>query len=448
MILDRIAQTEVGHKNLFSRIATAWKARRDPEILLDDPAFNPALAGAVDDEGDDASPKVTVADPAIGGDDVDEGRIAPIESGEQVAMLVAASGAVLMVVSLFLTWAQDAALLTGYSRRDDQELPGESFPGWAAEGGSWFAFVVAAMGLVVIAAVIAVRFRKSRARWLSPDGALVASLGGVIAASAYLLASPSPLTIGYSDGLGVYVAVVGGLIAVAGSVRWMTVAPYGPRRPLKPRVMVAPIVLAGFAVIFAVTSMFSSWTLDERADSVVTPEIQAQLDEVRQQARDGELEAGVAATQIQVIRAQAVSAERIVVDGKSSDGPRLGLWSLVAALAGAAAVVVAAGAIGLGERRQWLGGALAMGFGTGVMLIAVGWIGSLACATDPNFTSGVGSLFGGIAGFMLIAAGNIVISGFERSQVYRELPSEIQVSATESGESTDSSERLQEAVAT
>jgi hypothetical protein len=363
-------------------------------------------------------------------------------------MLVAVAGAVLMVVSLFLTWANDAALLTGYSRRDDQELPGESFPGWAAEGGSWFAFVVVAMGLVVIAAVVAVRFRTSRARWLSPDGALVASLGGAIAALAYLLATPSPLTIGYSNGFGVYVAVLGGLIAAAASIRWMSVAPYGPRRPLKPRVMAAPIVLAGFAVIFAVTSMFSSWTLDERADSVVTPEIQAQLDEVRQQASDGEIEAGVAATQIQVIRAQAASAERIVIDGKSPDGPRLGLWSLVATLAGAAAAVVAAGAAGLGERRQWLGGALTMGFGAGVTLIAVGWVGSLARATDPNFTSGVGSLIGGIAGFLLIAAGNTMISGFERSQVYRELPSSPPVPATAAGESSDSNRRLQEAVAT
>jgi glycine betaine/proline transport system permease protein len=454
VILDRIAQTEVGHKNLFARIATAWKARRDPEILLGDPSFNPALADATrehDDEGE-ASRTVTVADPAVGGDDsdgdVDEGRLAPVGATEQTAMLVAATGAALMVVSLLLTWAQDAALLTGYSRRDDQELPGESFPGWAAEGGSWFAFVVAAMGLIVIGAVVAVRLRRSAARWLSPDGALVASLGGLIAASAYALATPSPLTLGYSDGLGVAVAVAGGLLATGASLWWMTVAPYGPRRPLKTRVMIAPIVLAGLAVIFAVTSMFSSWTLDERADSVITPEIQAQLDEVRQQARDGEIEAGVAATQIQVIRAQAASAERIVVDGTSSDGPRLGLWSLVATVAGAAAAMVAAGATGLGERRQWFGGALAMGFGTGVTLIAVGWVGSLARATDPNFTSGVGSLIGGIAGFMLIAAGDTMISGFERSQVYRELPSDIQISATEAPESTDSGDRLQEAVAT
>jgi glycine betaine/proline transport system permease protein len=433
VILDRIAQTEVGHQNLFSRIATAWKARRDPETLLDDPAFNPALA-----------------EPAVADDpgDVDEGRLAPVESAEQVAASVAAAGAVLMVVSLFLTWAQDASLLTGYSRRDDEELPGESFPGWAAEGGSWFALVVAAMGVLVLAAVVVVRARRTHARWLSPDGALIASSGGTIAAFAYLLAAPSPLTIGYSDGAGVYVAVVGGLVAVLGSVRWMAVAPYGPRRPLKPRVMATPLVLAGTAVVFAVTSMFSSWTLDERADSVVTPEIQAQLDEVRQQADDGEIEAGVAATQIQVIRAQAANAERIVVDGKSSDGAGLGTWTLLATVAGAAAAAVAAGAAGLGDRRQWIGGALTMGFGTGVMLIAVGWIGSLARATDPNFTSGVGSLIGGIAGFLLIAAGNTMIAGFERSQVYRELPSDIEIAATEARESTDSSDRLQEAVAT
>ena len=92
--------------------------------------------------------------------------------------------------------------------------------------------------------------------------------------------------------------------------------------------------------------------------------------------------------------------------------------------------------VGLGDRRQWLGGAFAMGAGTGVLLIAVGWVGSLARASDPNFTSGVGAMIGGIAGFMLLAAGNIVIAGFERSQVYGDL-----VLDSDSNQSTQSSAR-------
>jgi hypothetical protein len=201
----------------------------------------------------------------------------------------------------------------------------------------------------------------------------------------------------------------------------MQIAPYGPRRPLKPKIVAAPIVLGATGVVFAVVSMFSMWTLDERADAVITPEIQAQLDEVQRQAEAGEIDQGFAGTEILRIRSQASAADRIVVDGKSSDGPGLGTWTLIFSVAGAVAAAAAAGVLGLGDRRQWIGGALAMGFGTGVLLIAVGWVGSLARATDPNFSSGVGAMIGGIAGFMLIAAGNTVIAGFERSHVYREL---------------------------
>ncbi|MGB0737554.1 MAG: ABC transporter permease, partial [Ilumatobacteraceae bacterium] len=58
VILDRISQTEAGSKSLFARMSTAWKARKEPEQLLDDPDFNPS-ASADDDEvaaeGEEAS---------------------------------------------------------------------------------------------------------------------------------------------------------------------------------------------------------------------------------------------------------------------------------------------------------------------------------------------------------------------------------------------------------
>jgi glycine betaine/proline transport system permease protein len=444
VILDRIAQTEVGHKNLFSRIATAWRTRRDPEVLLDDPAFNAELR---ESEAGDSAPQPT--DPALADDtDGQEGHIAHIGAPEKAAMLASLVGGALMVLSLFLTWANDAAKITGYSRRADQELPGQSFAGWTAQGGSWFAFGVAAMGIFVVAAVVAVWIGVRSGRWLAPDGALIGALGGLVAALAYVLASPSPLTVGYSDGVGAYLAVIGGVVATIGSLRWMSVGPYEPRRPLKPRVTVAPIVLGVVSITLAVVSMFSMWSLDERADAVITPEIQAQLDEVREQARSGEMETGVAATQIQVIRAQAAQAERIIVDGKSSDGPGLGIMTLVASVLGAVACAGAAGALGLGDRRQWFGGALAMALGTGILLISVGWIGSLARATDPKFTSGVGSMIAGIAGSLLIAGGNIKISGFERSRVYRALAIDVDLVAQRRAESETSERDVHETVAT
>lgn len=411
VILDRIAQTETGHNNLFSRITTAWKSRREPEVLLEDPAFNPELANA----------QVQLADPVAADDaDVDEGKLTPVGGAERATIYAIAAGGALMVVSLFVTWANDAAKITGYSRRIDQELPGESFAGWAAEGGSWFAFGVAAMGVFVIVAAVSVLV-GSGSRWLSPDGALIGALGGLLTGVGYLVTSPSPLTVGYSNGIGVWMAVIGGVVAAAAALRWLQIAPYGPRRPLKPKVLSAPIVLGIGGVLFAIISMFSMWTLDERADAVMTPEIQAQIDEVLRQERAGEIDSGPAGSEILRIRSLAASAERIVIDGKSADGPGLGIWTLVFTIGGAAAAAVAAGAAGLGDRKQWFGGAIAMGLGTGVFLIAVGWVGSLARASDPNFSSGVGTLFAGLAGFMLIAAGNLIIAGFERLQVYRDL---------------------------
>lgn len=438
VILDRIAQTESGQKNLFSRIATAWKARREPEVLLDDPSFNPDLAAT----------NVQPADPATVDTYDDEGSDARIHPKERVAMAVSVVGGVLMVSALFLTWANDAAKVTGYSRRSDQELPGESFAGWAAEGGSWFAFVVAGAGIFIVLAAIAVHRSTTGGRWLSPDGALVASLAGTMAAFAYLLMPPSPLTVGHSHGIGVYVAVAGGILALVGGARWVAVAPYAPRRPLKPRVLNAPIVLAGIAVLLALVSMFSMWALDERADAVVTPEIQAELDEVLRASRAGEIEPGVAGSEILRIRSQAASAERIAIDGKASDGPRLGIWTLVGSVLGAICAATAAGALGLGDRRQWIGGALAMGFGGGVVLLAVGWIGSLVRATDPNYNSGIGAMLALLAGAILIAAGNLVISGFGRSQVYDEYMTEADQFAPISSEPKGSDEGERVTVAT
>ena len=439
VILDRIAQTEVGHKNLFSRITTAWKSRREPEVLLDDPSFNAELRDA----------EVQAADPSIAADDDDaEGNVAPVGSGEKSAIYGVIVGGALMIVSLFLTWANDASKITGWSRRSDQELPGESFAGWAAEGGSWFAFGVAAMGLFVIVAAVSIMVGSIGGRWLSPDGALLGAVGGLIAAVSYLLTNPSPLTVGYSNGIGLWVAIAGGVIASAAALRWVQIAPYGPRRPLKSKVVATPIVLGVTAVIFAVVSMLSMWALDERADAVITPEIQAQIDEVLRQEAAGELDAGPAGSEILRIRAQAAAADRIVIEGYGSDGPGLGTWTLIFSVAGAVAAAAAAGALGLGDRKQWIGGAAAMGLGTGVVLIAVGWVGSLARATDPNFTSGVGAMIGGLAGFMLIAAGNTVISGFERSQVYGDLVLDTDSSARASADPVGSDDDVRTTVAT
>jgi glycine betaine/proline transport system permease protein len=439
VMLDRIAQPQTGaNANLFSRIVGAWRARKAPEVLLDDPDFNAAVAVAP-----------AVDEP----DDSHEGKIAVVTNQERSYIYAAIVGAAIMVISVFLTWGKDAGLITGYSRRSDQELPGESFSGIAAEGGSWFGFTLVALALLVIAASVNMLVRPGQGgRWLAPDGALIGALGGLITAVSYFVIRPSELTIGYSHGVGVYVAIVGGLVATVACGMWVAKAPYSPRRPLKPHVVFTPVVLSSLAVVLAAIAMFSSWTLDERQDAVITPEIQAELDEVERAARAGEIEPGPAASKIITIRASAVAGESIVIDGKASDGAGLGIWTLAFSVLAAIGAFVAAGVAGLDDRRQWFGGVVAMGFGFGILGLSVGWVGSLARATDPNFTSGVGLLFAGLAGVVTFVAGRSVVAGFERSKVYADLPG-IDGDANDSGNSAapraaDPADALSSTVAT
>ncbi len=405
VILDRISQTDGSGSNLLGRITTAWRARSNPEILLEDPDFNPA-AEAIEAE-----------QPRFG-----SGNVAKVSPGERSAIMVSIAGGAVMVVSVLLTWANDAGLMTGYSRSDDADLAGQSFSGLAAEGGSWFAYLVALMGIMVIASGVTVLTQwDGGGRWLAPDGAAYAAIGGLIAAFGYLIVSPSAAASGYSDGIGVYVALVGGIIATAGALWWMAGAPYSPRRPLKPKIVTGPIVIGLIGVTLALISMFSSWIFDARGQTIISPELQAQIDEIRDQAAAGEIDSASASAEILVLRATAETADKIVIDGKSSDGPRLGLWTLLFAAVGAVGAAVSAGAAGLDDRRQWLGGTIGMGLGLGVALLAAGWIGSLARAGDPNYFSGVGSMVGLVAGVMVFVAGSSVVAGYERSKIYIDL---------------------------
>ncbi|MCB0992054.1 MAG: ABC transporter permease subunit, partial [Acidimicrobiales bacterium] len=407
VILDRIAQPSSagGGTSLAARVTSAWRNARRPEVLLDDPAFNPGAAREEEKLKEAA--------------DVDRGSMALVGAAERSRILVAAAGGLIAAVSVLLPWANDAGLISGYSRRADEDLAGQSFSGLAASGGSWFGIVVLLLSLTVVASAAAYLIKPDMGgRWLAPDGATFAAVASFITALAYLLARPSDFVVDYSHGVGVYVAVLGTLVAAAGSLAWMAIAPHAPRRPLKVGVMGAPIVMAVFAVVLSIVSMLSYWSIDGRQDAVITPEIQAQIDEIFERARNGEVEAAVATTQVATIRASAEVADRIILDGKESAGAGLGIWVVVFSVLGAAAAFVAAGVAGSSDRRQWLAGAIAMGCGLGVMGIATGWVGSLARASDANFTSGVGLLAAGISGSITFVAGRQVAHWFERSLVY------------------------------
>ena len=425
VILDRISQTEAGSKSLFTRMSTAWKARKEPEQLLDDPDFNPAAAR--DDHEVSA-----------------EGDEAPLSSGERGRAVITLVGAVIMLVGIPMTWAAGGPGLSAYGRRDDAELTGQSFSGLAAEGGSWFAFIIAFLAIFVGVACLAVLSGRGTARWFSADGITFGSIAALLTSFGYVIARPSAFTPEYSVGTGAWVSLVGAVVAVVASLSWMVVGSYGPHRPLRRRVAGGPIVLGVIAALMAVVSIVSMWHLDERGGVVMTPEIQAEMDAVKAAAKAGEIDPGVAATEIQVIRAKAKQDERIIIDGSDPAGVGLGTWTLVFGLAGTAGAAVAAGAAGFGDRRRWIGGTVAMGLGLGIAGFSLGFVATLVRVADPNYYSGVGAMFAMFVGSVLFAAGSGLVKGFERAKVYREISvggEALAESPSESAEAADDAEK-------
>ena len=402
VILDRISQTEAGSKSLFARMSTAWKARKEPEQLLDDPDFNPS-ASADDDE---------VAA---------EGEEAPLTAGERGRALAALVGAVIMLIGIPMTWAAGGPGISAYGRRDDIELTGQSFDGLAAEGGSWFAFVIAFLAIFVALGCISVLIGRGSARWFSADGVTFGSLAALVTAFGYVIARPSAFTPEYSVGTGAWVALVGALVATVASLSWMAVGAYGPHRPLRRRISGGPLFLGITAVLMAVVSIFSMWHLDERGGVVMTPEIEAEMDALKAAAKAGEIDPGVAATEIQVVRAKAQQDERIIFDGSDPAGVGLGTWTVIFSVAGAVGAAVAAGAAGFGDRRRWIGGTVAMGLGLGIAGYSLGFVATLVRVADQNYFSGVGAMFAMFVGSLLFAAGSGLVKGFERAKVYREI---------------------------
>ena len=92
VVLDRISQAD--SENLFKRIRRAWLHRRDPESLLREA-------------------------PVIGAAAKTLGRPAPLTAHERRGLLIAALGALVAVVSVFLPWGYDSGKVSGYARLVD-----------------------------------------------------------------------------------------------------------------------------------------------------------------------------------------------------------------------------------------------------------------------------------------------------------------------------------------
>ena len=401
VVFDRISQPEGAEGGLLRRIRRAWAHRRDPEVLVPDSG-----RAAVEDE----APQV-------------QGEITPLTAGERRSMMVAGAGGVVAILSVFLTWNSGAGFLSAYGRTLDEYRPGESFNGLSASGGSWFGFVLLGLGLVVVAAAATTLLAPGRGpRWFTADGATIASLAILVMMAAYLLAAPSDLTTGYSGGIGPWLALIGALVASAGSVAWIRLAPHAPDRPLSARIGWGRVAAAWFVVAVFAVGAFSVWSFDERTRLIISPDTQAQLDEMAARADANPEQSGVIQSQMSAILTAVEPDSRIITDGVNRDGPGLGIWVLIAGLAGVVTVLPAAGVFGRDEHRQWRWSAITAGIGVGAACVGFGWIfthiRSAETTAEGTYLSGVGSFLAIAGGLTLASTAAGVLKEFRRAKVY------------------------------
>ncbi len=411
VVLDRMSQREGAETGgLLKRIRMAWRHRSNPEALIPDASAS-AIVKYRQDE-----------------------RFAGLAAAERVPMLVTLIGGALMTVSAFLAWTINAGKLSAYGRWSDASLEGEldgrSFSGLDASGGSWVGLIVLVAGLFVVGAVAASYFRPGRGpRWLVVDGALIAAIAGLILSVGHLLARPlsatdTPVASGVADpgtGIGVIVATLGGVIAVVGAVGWIRTAPHSPLHPLPVGVAWSRLIGVGIAILVLAGGMFSSWSHDRRGGQIVTPEIQAELDEIERQMEERPQDIAALSTEYQITFEKSRIDNLIVTDGITGKGTGLGLWAFLVGLAAAATTLPAAGVFGSDERRKWQWSTITAGLGAGSTALALTWILVQVRSAEPGYLSGVGSLMALIAGAFVVASTMPVLKEFRRSKVYAAL---------------------------
>jgi len=396
VVLDRMSQRPDGDGgNLFSRIHQAWAHRRDPEALLPE----------TEDE------VVVVYKPAD--------RFAPVAASERFPMLLTLVGGALAIGSVFLTWTTNAGKFSAFGRRIDEDLTGSSFGGLDASGGSWFGIMILLLGIFVVAAVVSSYRSPGRgARWLAADGAVIGSVALLMTAAVHAVAKTAPLAVDPGTGIGVNAAILGGVIATAGSILWIRQADHSPLHPLSADIAWGRVVIAGIGAVLIVAGAFSGWSFDGRTDVVVSPELQAEIDRIQQAARDNPAEAGPLSAELAALMAQGAAQGVQVTDGLSGNGPQLGLWSLIAGILAMGSTLPAAGVFGRDEQSQWWWSSITAGIGVGIVSISTAWITTQIRSADPNYLSGVGAFLALCGGFFIYASAISVLAEFRRSKIY------------------------------
>ena len=405
VVLDRLTQPDDADRaGLFSRVAGAWKNTRTPEALLPD-----------------SGPATPVAAPAEGPEDA---KFEPIGSRERFAMLGAGTGGLLALIGIFLPWNSETGHISAYGRYMDNDLAGQSFNGLSASGGSWFGIMILLSILAVGGALYSTAlFAGQRNRWLGPDGAAVYSIAAAVTALCAILANAPDGASAFQRSYGVYMTLVGCLLMAAGAVTWVWNAPMGARRPLSSGVNWARMFGASFALLLVVMAGYSGWTFDTRADSVIGPELQQELDAIEYQSQvaedEGDLaKVGALAAEYTALISYAQRTGDVIYDGYTDEGAGLGWVALVLGLVALAVALPAAGFLSQDELFLYKWCSIVCGLGLGLFLLSVAWIGSISRVAETNLVSGVGALFLLFAGVTVAGSARGTLSEFDRKQVY------------------------------
>ena len=464
VVLDRMTQREDSDGgNLFARFQTAFAYRKDAEGSYE-------AAQGEENSRQAAASAVASVDST--------GKAAPVKGSERLGLMIAGVGGLVASVSVFLTWSIDSGGISAWARRVDQDLTGTFSNGLSATGGSWFGFIVLGcgllgffwaaynmftvpagvvpmlgkaqgvmlLGLVALIAVIAVgslvdigvgtistvalvlfavliatialdAYLDGMQR-AGADGITVLGITSLGASLAFAFVGTNPISVAYAHGFGVWLAVIGSGLMVVGALMALAVAPYSPRRPLPINISAGRIFGVTVGLLLIIVGSISGWSFDTRTDAVVTPEIQQQIDDLRQQALDDPSLAPTNATLITNLVNSARDTDEIILNALSNDGSRLGRIVVPLGVLGLIASLPAAGLLGGGERRRWQMCAVLAGFGLAVVAVSIAWVASLARVADPRFVSGVGVFITGVGGFIIFASARGVLTEFRRSRVY------------------------------
>ncbi|MDH3664679.1 MAG: hypothetical protein OEU92_32465, partial [Alphaproteobacteria bacterium] len=472
VVLDRISQKEEGDSlGLLARIREAFAYRADPEGLL--------AAQAARSAESEAAAIIEAEALSVFGDE----KPAPVSPRERMGLLIAALGAVIAVVSVFLIWGIDAGLVSSWGRASDEtDLIGRTSIGIEATGGSVFALIVLLLGLLALAsalrplfsfgpkmpilfgriqgvlfgllaagavlvwllnmldvgfgplsnigliifavavlAIIADLWTRGTPR-LGADGAFIAAAGALGAAFGYMMMRPSDSVQFYTHGVGAYLALVGSLIAVIGAGIAVLVAPYGSKRPFKLAVAWPLVIAAVMGLGIIGVGTYSAWMVDQRLESLITPEMRIEIERLEIEA-EGDINKQIANGQkITNMINSAKAGDAPTFSSFDSNGPGLGLPTVIMSIIGAIGVLVAGGLFGGDERRRWLGGAVAAGFALGAAAIPTAWILSFTRSAEPSAITGAGSIIALIGAVILFAAGRTVVNEFVRRKVYSDMP--------------------------